>query len=297
MRMAWRSHLLPIDDGELAWFEAGSGPPVIMLSGGPGDDHSYLRALAEPLSAHLRCILFDQRGTGATQLARLTPETLHIDRVCDDVEALRVELGLEQLRLAGHSWGATLALYYGTRFPQRVDRLALLGPGPMRAELDAVCEANLSVRLSADERAERDGLRAARHTARQAGDLDAQRELHLELMERFDAARLVYQPDVVERFRAAYRAGYSYQPLANQLVYASLDRERLWRDLPAISTPALIVYGYQDFEPITQAYDLREQMPQLEIHFLNACGHELWLDQPDATQALLRRFLTDAAVA
>ena len=36
--MVWRSHWLPIRDGELAWFETGSGPTVVMLSGGPGDD-------------------------------------------------------------------------------------------------------------------------------------------------------------------------------------------------------------------------------------------------------------------
>lgn len=295
--MRWHSHRLPISDGELAWFEAGDGLPVVMLSGGPGDDHRYLRPLAEPLSSGFRCILFDQRGTGATEVAPLTPETLHIDRICDDIEALRVELVLEQLRLIGHSWGATLALYYGTRFPERVARLALLAPGPLRAELDEVCEANLNVRLSTNERAERDRLRAARRTARQAGDLDAQRELHLESMERFDAARLVYQPDAVERFRTSYRAGYSYQPLVNQILYASLDRERLWRELPQITAPALIVYGYQDFEPITQAFALREQLPQLEIRFLNACGHELWLDQPKATLSLLRRFLAEDAAA
>lgn len=287
----WRSHRLPLSDGELAWFEAGDGPPVVLLSGGPGDDHRYLRALAQPLSADFRCILFDQRGTGTTTFATLSPETLHIDRICDDIEALRFALGLDQLRLAGHSWGATLALYYATRFPERVNRLALLAPGPLLAELDEVCEANLNLRLSADERAERDRLRAARRAARQAGDLETQRELHLELMDRFEAARLVYQPEAAERFRVDYRAGYSYQPLANQLLYASLDRERLWRELPAITAPVLIVYGYQDFEPITQAFDLREQLPQLEIRFLNACGHELWLDQPAATLALLRIFL------
>jgi pimeloyl-ACP methyl ester carboxylesterase len=236
--------------------------------------------------------LFDQRGTGATSIAPLTPETLHIDRVCDDLEALRVALGQDRLRLVGHSWGATLALYYGTRFPRQVERLALLAPGPLRAELDDVCDANLNLRLSAADRAERDRLRAARRAARQAGDDHAQRALHLEAMERFDAARLVYHPEAVERFRAAYRAGYSFRPLAHQLLYASLDRERLWRELPAITAPALIVYGYQDFEPITQAFKLREQLPQLEIRFLNACGHELWLDQPEATQALLRRFLS-----
>jgi proline iminopeptidase len=63
-RPAWTEHLLPTPDGELAWYETGSGAPLVFLHGGPGDDHRYMKALAEPLADHFRCILYDQRGSG-----------------------------------------------------------------------------------------------------------------------------------------------------------------------------------------------------------------------------------------
>ncbi len=53
----------------------------------------------------------------------------------------------------------------------------------------------------------------------------------------------------------------------------------------------LVVHGYQDFEPVTQAYTLRELVPQTRIAFLNECGHVPWLEQPDRLLEVLLPFL------
>lgn len=289
---SWREHRHNIPDGEIAWFEAGEGHPVILINGGPGDDHRYLRPLAESLiPCGLRCILYDQRGTGASHLRHITTQTVHIDRLCEDINALRLDIGLERISLVGHSWGVTLALEYGTRYPEHLERVALLAPGPLREELDPICDANLRHCLSDEERVAFDDLRARRRSAIASNNLDAHREIHLELMDRFIANRWIYDPQVAERFRADYRVNYTYQPLINQLVISSVDREVLWQRLPRITSRALILYGYQDFEPITQAFELQQLLPQLQLVFLNACGHLPWLDQPEATAALLSVFL------
>ena len=38
-------------------------------------------------------------------------------------------------------------------------------------------------------------------------------------------------------------------------------------DADRITAPTLVVYGYQDYEPITQAYLIKEKIPQTEIVF------------------------------
>ena len=39
----WHEHLLVRSDVEIAWYEAGDGPTVVFLSGGPGDDRRHPR--------------------------------------------------------------------------------------------------------------------------------------------------------------------------------------------------------------------------------------------------------------
>ena len=288
----WQEHRIKLPDGELAWFDVGDGDPVIFINGGPGDDHHYLRVLAEPLADRgLRCVLYDQRGTGESTLSNVSAETVHVDRLCEDLDALRLELGIARLAIVGHSWGATHALLYASRAPQRVARLALIALGPLRPEFDEVYRANLQLRLSKQELRAYDGLRQQMRTARSSGDEDAVRDIHMTLMDRFVANRWIYDPDVAERFRVGYRAHHGYRPLINQYVNTSLDREAVWRDLPRIDAPVLMLYGYQDVEPITQAYELRAHLPQLQLRFLNECGHIPWLDQPDATHAILTSFM------
>ena len=139
--LSWQEHALPLPDHNLAWYELGSGPTVIGLSGGPGDDHAYLRPVAEPLASRFHWVLYDQRGTGRSVLKRLVEETLHPDRFVEDLEALRTHLGEERVSLVGHSWGANLALLYSAAYPDRVERAALVALGPLDAELAAVAAA------------------------------------------------------------------------------------------------------------------------------------------------------------
>lgn len=46
--------------------------------------------------------------------------------IVQDLEALRIHLGLERVKLAGHSAGGTVALGYAIAYPQHVDLLVLL---------------------------------------------------------------------------------------------------------------------------------------------------------------------------
>ncbi|WP_405885661.1 alpha/beta hydrolase [Streptomyces sp. NBC_01136] len=104
----------------------GDGDPVVCIPGGPTDSR-YLGDLGG-LSAHRRLAVLDLRGTGRSALPRDT-STYRCDRLVDDVEALRAHLGLPRPDLLGHSAGANIATQYAARYPERVGRLALIGPG------------------------------------------------------------------------------------------------------------------------------------------------------------------------
>lgn len=122
------SGMLPLDGRhEMYWEESGnpSGQPVLFLHGGPGAGASPLhRRFFDP--EHYRIIIFDQRGAGRSLPLGETAfnSTPHL---VDDMEALRVMLGLERWMVFGGSWGSTLALAYAVAHPDRCQALILRG--------------------------------------------------------------------------------------------------------------------------------------------------------------------------
>ncbi|MFD5888655.1 alpha/beta fold hydrolase [Streptomyces sp. NPDC060334] len=119
------------DGTRLAYHVTGDGHssaagPIVCVPGGPADSR-YLGDLGG-LSAHRPLIVPDLRGTGRSAVPA-DRSSYRCDRLVDDIEALRVHLGLPRMTLLGHSAGANIATQYAARYPDRLDRLVLVGPG------------------------------------------------------------------------------------------------------------------------------------------------------------------------
>ncbi|MCJ7555329.1 MAG: proline iminopeptidase-family hydrolase [Gammaproteobacteria bacterium] len=95
------------------WYKiTGNGPgiPVLALHGGPGGTSCDF-ALLEPLGDQRPIIRYDQLGTGRS--GRPDDVSLWtVERFVEELHVLRQKLGLKQLHLLGHSWGASLAAAY-----------------------------------------------------------------------------------------------------------------------------------------------------------------------------------------
>jgi proline iminopeptidase len=130
-------HLRVSDVHDLYFEESGSpgGKPVVFLHGGPGfGTEPNHRRFFDP--GAYRIVLFDQRGCGKS-----TPHASLVDNttwhLVEDIERLRVHLGIERWQVFGGSWGSTLALAYAERHPDRVTELVLRGIFTLRRrELD-----------------------------------------------------------------------------------------------------------------------------------------------------------------
>ena len=93
--------------------------PVLFLHGGPGyNSYSFARLMGARLEKSRRMVYLDQRGCGRSE--RPWDGNYAMDAQLADLEALRETLGVERWVLMGHSLGATLALEYATRHPERV---------------------------------------------------------------------------------------------------------------------------------------------------------------------------------
>jgi proline iminopeptidase len=112
---------------EVFYEECGNpnGKPCVILHGGPGGAiNPTMRRFFDP--AKWRMALFDQRGCGKSRPnASLDDNTTWA--LIEDIERLRVHLGVEKWCVFGGSWGSTLALAYAITHPERVESLVLRG--------------------------------------------------------------------------------------------------------------------------------------------------------------------------
>lgn len=102
-----------------------SGIPALFLHGGPGSGcNENHRRYFDP--SKYRVVLFDQRGCHrSSPQGSVDGNTTH--HLLDDVERIRLQLGIDRWLVFGGSWGATLGLLYAQRHPDRVLGLILRG--------------------------------------------------------------------------------------------------------------------------------------------------------------------------
>ncbi|MFV5998266.1 prolyl aminopeptidase [Streptomyces sp. NPDC056231] len=130
------------DGNRIYWDVSGNpdGKPAVNLHGGPGAGGG-----AKPISAwdpeRYRVIRFDQRNCGrstphaADPAADMSLNTT--EHLLSDMELLREHLGVDRWLVKGGSWGATLALAYAQRHPERVTEMILISMmTSRRSELD-----------------------------------------------------------------------------------------------------------------------------------------------------------------
>ncbi len=86
----------------------GRGAPLVILHGGPGASHEYLLPHLLPLARHHQLVFIDERGSGRSE--RLVDSSGYtVEAMVEDVEEVRVALGLGKIDLLGHSYGGVLA--------------------------------------------------------------------------------------------------------------------------------------------------------------------------------------------
>ncbi|MBA3428286.1 MAG: alpha/beta hydrolase [Actinobacteria bacterium] len=101
--MMWTEFTTHDDQPLIAGLRAGSGPPVLLLHGGPGLGFDYLRDLADELAEENAVAWYQQRGLAPS--ATEGPYTVATD--VDDARRVLDALGWDKAWVVGHSWGGS----------------------------------------------------------------------------------------------------------------------------------------------------------------------------------------------
>jgi pimeloyl-ACP methyl ester carboxylesterase len=270
------------DGTELAYRVVGSGPPLVCIPGGPGQAVEYLGDLGG-LSSHRTLILLENRGTGASQTPQ-DPMTYRVDRLVQDVEALRDHLGLDRMDLFGHSASGGICLLYAAGHSHRIGHLVLVGPSLRVVGIPSNLDVDEVLALRAHEPWYAEAVAALYAEATSPQELQRYRWL---------SAPLLYR-----QWNAAAQAQTAAEPAqfaepATEGFYAGFDPDpALPERLAALAAPVLLVAGEYDIWPTgTAVRRLADLLDHTDLALLPRTGHFPWVDDPASFAALVHEFL------
>jgi pimeloyl-ACP methyl ester carboxylesterase len=265
------------DDGPLiAGRRAGSGPPVLLLHGGPGLGFDYLRDLADELAQENDVAWYQQRGQEPS--AAEGPYTVAAD--VEDARRVLDALGWQKTYVVGHSWGGHLALHVAEAMPERL--LGVLAVDPLGSVGDGRWP-------EFDEEIFRRTPEAVRARARELDELSMAGKVDDALA--LEGMRLVWP---------AYFADPESAPPMPELRIASecaaemvqsilAELPALEAGLPGIRVPVGFVHGSRSPMPLAASTDAAERIPGAWVEVVDGAGHFVWGEAPGAVRAALRR--------
>jgi len=271
-------------DARIFYEVMGTGDPILVVHGGPGLDHRYLRPGLDVLGARHALVYYDQRGTGRSEV-EVGPETITVEAFVADLEAVRRALGHARVHVLAHSFGSQIALAYARAHPTRVRSLVLLNPVDPGVRFGAETQRRRAeARTPADAATLAELTTSERYESRDPATLEA-------------VFRVAFRPAMRDPDRVAEldlsqsdRTAANGQDVARWLGSA-LSGANGWARLGEVGVPTLVVHGRYDLPPVAMAEGLARAIPHATLEILET-GHFPYVEDPEGMAAVVTRFLT-----
>lgn len=264
----------PSGEGETLWI-AGPAGNLYVRDGGPGSEADdplpvlFLHSLAgnggqwalqlDHLRPHRRAVALDFRGHGESDPAE--DGDYSIGGLAGDVAAVADQLGLRRFILAGHSLGASVAIEYAARHPERVAGLLLADPN---GDMTRVPREQVEPFLAALREDPLGELESYYRQLVLSGDRDAASWVIEDL-------RLTHE----DAISIALESSSQYQPLP------ALERYK---------GPKLSVISDMNSLP----YSLHNLATDLPARLMTGTGHWLMMDRPETFNHLMDELVQQA---
>jgi 2-hydroxy-6-oxonona-2,4-dienedioate hydrolase len=265
--------------------EVGAGPPVLFLHGGSNSGTSWA-----PIAPHLtgfRAIFLDRPGCGLSDTVAKRLDAAGLREVADTlvVDVLDA-LELERSHLVATSLGGFTALRSAAVHPERIDRMVLFG-WPVGAPVgrlplfmrfaSAPVLASVAASVKPNEGAVRAMLRriGLGHAMEEGKFTEVEVDCYLALLRYTDT------------FRNEVHTG-------RYLSTGGLREGLLIPDevLAAVKAPTHLLWGEDDiFGGPELARRFASRLPNAELELLPDAGHVVWVDWPEYSAEVTRRFL------
>lgn len=258
-----------VGDVNLAWYDRGSGSPVLCIMGLGGRATDWNDGFMSALAPHHRLITFDNRGTGRSDRPE---EPYTLEQMADEAVAVLRAAGHARAHVMGTSMGGMIAQLVALRHPDIVERLVLLCTHMGGTAVAPPTPAAISI-FSADRSLPTDALvRQSMRAITAPGFADR----HPEAIEGL-VALAVAQPTPPATFMRQLQA-----------IMMSDRSDRLG----AIRAPTLVVHGTEDpLVPAANGAALARAIPGARHVEIPGCGHMMSWEAPAALATIVGDFL------
>lgn len=254
------------------YHDIGSGHPIVMLHGsGPGvTAWANWNKVFGRLAENFRVIAPDMQGFGFTE--RTANDVYSMNNWVKQTIELFDALGIEKAHLVGNSFGGALALSLAIKYPERIDKLILMGSMgvsfPITYGLDRVWGYEPSV---------------------------ANME---ELLELFTYDHSFATPDLIKtRYESSIQPGFQesfsamFPEPRQKSVEAMAGNQQYIRD---IQNETLIIHGREDrVIPIETSLEILRLIKNAQLHVFGKCGHWTQIEHAKEFADLVSNFLAD----
>ena len=269
---------------KLHYVQEGEGDLALLLHGFPDYCASWKAQLPALAEAGFRAVAPDLRGYNLSDKPKGVG-AYDIDLLVEDVRNLIDALDAPRAHLVGHDWGGVISWYFAMRYPEYLDRLAILNsPHPAHVPMGWLRDPRqllkswyvffFQIPSVPEHRLADDDFRNLKRV--------------------YFGQKGAFEADEIEEYiEAARRTGNMSGPLNYYRAFLRSNPIRIRSRRRRIDGPVLVLWGDGDaaLQP-SLAEPPQELVPNAEVvHFPDA-GHWVHKQKPDEINKLLRGFLT-----
>ena len=270
------SRFASVDGKEIHYQEAGklNATPLILIHGFASSTLVWSKVFLNLAEAGYRVIAPDMLGYGYTSKPRNAQYT--IKSQAHMIVGLMDQLGIDKATIVGSSYGGAVAATIALDYPERIERLTLVGAvnnnDPLRFKL---------MRLFG---------------ARVVGDLvsplliGSRRLLRMRMKRVYDRHEWVLDERRVDARHLPLRAAETHRAILRTV--RGWDADRISRDAHLIRKPTLLLWGENDQEiPLADGKRLHHQIPGSRLIVFQKCGHLPHEEYPEEFVEVISNFV------
>jgi proline iminopeptidase len=288
-----------ISDSVRLYYElSGKGEPLLLIPGGPGDDHRYFKPYFKKLEKNFTVIYFDARGRGLSKYTG-NDSSFSVESDVGDIHRLCEVLGFASIHVFGHSYGGIVAQQLAVKHPERVNKLILCNTfHSAQGWQNNIDNCNRHIRENYPDQWIR--LMELRKTVK--SDDEGWRGVYdpcinnlywFDISKRKEFVGKVSEYEVPSAVVFSYRVYYAI--VGNDPDYdvnGTMKDMDLRPVLSNIQSPVLVITGRGDrIATVKQALEIHQLISKSRLHIFQISGHLPFVEEPDSFIEIMLDFL------